>query len=938
DRKRALELDAAATRCEGATKRLDVSERRFEQREFDAAVAELDAIEAEGLPATVIERISTLRAEIDQAREADRQQRAREVREQLKHVAGCLERGAVDQAEALLAKLEVPPDIEPELSEHYQRLREAARAARRIRESLAAVEGALRGDNTDEATRQLDELGAATTLPAWALKQVEQLRGRIAELEEAKRVRAIEQAQAALDAVTAALEAADHAAAVNHLAAAQPGVNLSPELGPRYEDLERAAADLEAWLPKLSAVERALKQGQLAEAYQDTVALLNQPPIPAPVEKRLRAVETQSCEKIVTHREVLTTQLQTLELELEQRGPRAKSLARRIEAVKADPLATQEHRDTAAELAQRFEALPPPPGFPVRKAIAATVVVVLGVVAYLTLRGSDQPVLIPEDGAREAIALALERVRGTYARRVAELPADQTAPDWEFRFEPADGFETTLHAHDETEGDEIVASGVTADDIEGFDLTDEMLKRLVSSRAPPPPPPDARRKIAQALERVRDTYARWAAELPADQTAPDWQFRFEPADGFETTLYARDETGRNVAVEREIAAEDIEEFDLTDAKRDLLLPTGPVWPAELAAATLTELSVDRLSALLGRIAPPEALVRANPPLSVLAEILEQVVVGERSGENRVTIRMVLKDGAGSTEAEFALELETDRWQPAAENGGKLRGLLTGLLTGVQGHVSAVADDIQQYYLNGKLVDAYRAYEQAQALASAFALRELAQPVARLEAAQRRLPSLWRNPGGYEESAARDEDLDYPRVLTRDGRALLLVNVPPNDQLWNEIRAANQARAAAREAVGYALSQEAQKSADERRWHIFYIEAAEPSERVEDSARAFARQQTGRDLPTTDQWLLAALKLRGRSDASGFFGGLWEWCLKDARPWVCGGCDALPARYLPWPDEQAELAQVWAWLNNALVSQPRLRGDSLAGVRTVVQPG
>ena len=367
-------------------------------------------------------------------------------------------------------------------------------------------------------------------------------------------------------------------------------------------------------------------------------------------------------------------------------------------------------------------------------------------------------------------------------------------------------------------------------------------------------------------------------------------------------------------------------------------PTEPEWPTELAPGTLTELSVDRLSTLLGSIAPPEALVRANPPLSVLAEILEQVEVGERSGENRVTIRMVLKDEAGSTEAQFALELETDRWQPAAENGGKLRGLLTGLLTGVQGHVSAVADDIQHYYLNGKLVEAYRAYEQAQALASAFAMRELAQPVARLEAAQRRLPLLWRNPGGYEESAARDEDLDYPRVLTRDGRALLLVNVPPNDQLWNEIRAADQARAAAREAVGYALSQEAQKSPDERRWHIFYIEAAEPSERVEDGARAFARQQTGRDLPTTDQWLLAALKLRGRSDASGFFGGLWEWCLKDARPWVCGGCDALHARYLPWPDEQAKLAQVWAWLNNALVSQPRLRGDSLAGVRTVVQPG
>jgi hypothetical protein len=164
---------------------------------------------------------------------------------------------------------------------------------------------------------------------------------------------------------------------------------------------------------------------------------------------------------------------------------------------------------------------------------------------------------------------------------------------------------------------------------------------------------------------------------------------------------------------------------------------------------------------------------------------------------------------------------------------------------------------------------------------------------------------------------------------------VLVNVPPRDPLWNEILTADQERPAAPKAVGYALSQEAQKQPHERGWHIFYIEAAESSERVESSARSVAREQTGRDLPTTDQWLLAALKLRMRGDASGFFGGLWEWCLKDTQPWVCGGCDALHEKYLPWPDEQAELAEIWAWLNNALVSQPRLRGDNLAGVRTVL---
>ena len=135
-----------------------------------------------------------------------------------------------------------------------------------------------------------------------------------------------------------------------------------------------------------------------------------------------------------------------------------------------------------------------------------------------------------------------------------------------------------------------------------------------------------------------------------------------------------------------------------------------------------------------------------------------------------------------------------------------------------------------------------------------------------------------------------------------------------------------------------LIEQARSSPNQRPWHIFYIESAEAGEPVESDARSVARRQPNRDLPTIDQWLLAALKLRTRGDASGFFGGLWDWCLKDTQTWVCGGCDALHAEYMPWPDDRAELTEVWAWLNNALVSQPRQRGDSLAGVRTLFQPG
>jgi hypothetical protein len=949
DQQRVRELDASAIRYEAATKRMEAAERRTSQREFDAALAELSAIEMQGLPDAALERIATLRAEVDRAREADRQQRARELREQLEQVARHLARGEVDRAEALLTKVEVAPDTAPELSERYERLRQESVEGQRVAESLAAVEGALRGDHADEAARQLDELDAGKPLPDWAVTRIGQLRERVAEVEETKRARTIEQARTELDAVTSALETADHATAVEHLAAAQTGVNLAAELRPRYQELERAAADLKAWLPKLSGVEQALKQERLAEAYQDAVALLKQTPIPAPVEQRLRAVESLSHKKIGSHRDDLTTRLQAIESELERRGRRIRSFTQRVEAVKTDPLATQEHQDTATELVRRFEALPQPRRFPVPIAIAAAVVATAAGVGWYLLRGpaasSDDGgthVVTPDHGsdqtetsadAREQIAVALRRIQQTYDQAVErEVLAGRTPPNWHVYFAPDDAFETTLLARIGSEEPLTLAPNVTEAEIARLDLTEEMLRRLL------PSPPDAGPQIAGALERVRETYQRWVAELPAGQTAPRWEFRFEPADGFETTLYARDEAGRDTAVASGVTAEDIEQFNLTDDMRDLLLRMEPPWPAELAAGTLTEPGVDPLSTLLTSLAPPEALVRANPPLPVLAQILERVEVGARSGENSVTLQMVLKDEAGSISGRFTLEAGTDRWQPAAENAAALSGLFAGLLTGLEGHVSAVAESIQQYYVDGKLVAAYRAYEHVQVLAGAFEMHELAEPVARLETAVRRLPPRWRNPGEYEESAERDDDLDYPRVLTRDSRSLVLVNVPPNDPLWDEISAADQARPSTPESVGYTLAQAARRPPDERHWYIFYIEAAESTETVDGRAGSVAQQQTGRDLPSTDEWLLAALKLRGRSDISGFFGGLWEWCLKGTEPWVCGGCDAIHAKYMPWPKEPAGLAEVWAWLNSALVSQPRQRGDGLAGVRTVAQPG
>lgn len=886
DQARAARLDAAATHYEEAANRFEAAERRFGQQDFDAAAAELDAIETQGLPGAVIERFSALREQIEQGREEYRQQRLRKLREWLEQVAEHLARSQIDKAETLLSRMELPPDAEPRLSERFEQLRQDTVRGRKILESFAAVDAALRAGKPEAATRLLDEMSdAAETLPVWAIERAEQLRGRVAEVEQARRARAVKEAETALKDAAKALEAADHTAAMKHLTAAQAGVPLSAELQTRHDELAAAAAELEAWLPKLASVETALRQEQLTVAYEDTVALLKEVSIPAPVEKRLRAVESASREQIAARRAALSTQLESLSSDLEQRGRRTRSFVRRIKTIDSNALATQEHKDTTTELAERYEALPRPRGVGVPIAIAAAVVVVTVGVGWYMTRGGPEP---GSTGGGE-------------------------------------------HRHP----------------------AGPVVTPVVSPPAPTPVEPDTREKIAEALERLRRAYTQAVAELPADRTPPNWELYFEPDDAFAATLFARDESGQTLELAPDVTEEGIAGLELASAWRERLFPTPgppepepvesvtpsePAWPAELAAGTLSQPRAGRLRTLLSVIAPPETLVSTNPPLPVLAGIIEQVEVSERSAADSVTIRLALKGGAGAVSGEFALELLGNAWRPAEENAGKLRGLLAGVLASVRSYVSAVADDIERNYLDGKLEAAYQTYEQTRALASAFELRELFESAARLEAAMERLPPRWRNPGGYEESTQRNDDLDYPEFLTRDGRTLLLVNVPPSDRLWDDIAAANQARPVADDAAGHALSLEALKSPNERRWYVFYIEAAEPGERVERDARSVARERTGRDLPTVDQWLLAALKLRNRAEAPGFLGGLWEWCLKDTQLWVCGGCDAIHKKYLRWPDDRNELAEVWAWLNNPLVSQPRRRGDNLAGVRTIVQPG
>jgi hypothetical protein len=935
DQKRATQLDAAGARCEEAIRHIEAAGRRLEHQGFDDALNELDAIGTAALPGPTLKRADDLRTQVKQALEERYQRRMRELREWLAQLAQHLDRGEVDLADERLKEREFPPDAERELTEQFERLRRATIRGRQVWEAFAAVDAALRHDQADEATRLLDQLvasaegsGAAAALPAWAFEEIEQRRQRIAELEEAQRRRAVQEATAALRHAQQTLNDLDLGAARTHLAKAKASIRLSAELKTRYDELAQFAAELERWVPRLEALEAALKQDQIKAAYEGAVALGKQPPIPAPVEKRRRVVESQAHEKIVADRSALSARLQALASELDQRGRHAKAFEPRVETIASDPLATDEQRATAAELVQRFRALPRPRRGILPIALSAAAVVVAGAVGWYwyVMRG---------EGTAREIAAALERIERTYADAVAEaLIAGRTPRNWKFRFEPDKAFETMLVASDESE-ELTLATDVGAEEIGALNLSDAVLERLLGS---PWPPHDAE-KIAAALTRVGDAYK---GEVEQGRAPPDWEFFFDPDNAFETTFYARHESGIRLALAQNLREAEIDRFGLTsemiDRLNDSMSRAVPPWPRTLVASTSVAPSAQRLSELFGSLVSATVPGDLYPPLSVLAEIVAQAVVSEHSPEGSFTVRLELKGGAGAVPRDFALETVAGGWRPTEGNPAQLRGLLADALVGVRERVNTIADDISQHYLEGQLDAAYQAYGQAEELQAAFVLPEVAATATKLNRAIGRFPPPWRRPDGYEESEQRAAGLGYPRSLTKDGRTLLLVNVAPNDPLWSEIDAASRATAVAENAAGYVLSEEAGKPPAERKWYVFYIDAAEWAEPVERDARGFARQRLGNDLPTVEEWLLAALQLRREPDARGFFGGVWDWCLNEDRLWVCGGCDEIHKKYLPWPGEGAQSAEVWKWLNNSLVCQPRTRGDGLTGVRTVLRLG
>jgi hypothetical protein len=315
------------------------------------------------------------------------------------------------------------------------------------------------------------------------------------------------------------------------------------------------------------------------------------------------------------------------------------------------------------------------------------------------------------------------------------------------------------------------------------------------------------------------------------------------------------------------------------------------------------------------------------------------------GEQQVslTLTLTLKADAGAVSHTFVLQHAPDGWRPSPENAANLASLATAAKESMIKVVADARQRVEADVSGGRLVDAYQHFDSVKDL-----LPDLAgeTPAAQLQQAMSTLPPRWEDlesnlaTAGYRPAdQRRDPGVGYPTLLQdAGGTRFLLVSLPPADPLWSELKPLVKPRGP--------LYQTVSLDRQQRPWRIFYVEAAESPADGYAQAVALAAQR-GRALPTRDEWLLAALRLRAGGGAENLLGGLWEWCadegepLADGQHWLCGGSrlllDRIP-RDLALPRPTDSLQTWWGWLTHPLVMQRRSAqfGDQLTGLRTILR--
>jgi hypothetical protein len=987
DHGRARQLHDGCERFGEALQLLDRARQRVERDDFDGAVAVLDGLDSAGLPARVAEGAAELRDNIERARRAFEQRQREQLGGRLARAAETIAEGRLDAADPALKEIEGSAYVSDEMRARISELRGALAQQRGVVKTLRAAETALDRDAGDEAAKLLTEHLPAE-LPDWAAQRAARIRQGIEQLEQRKRQAAIDKAGAALNAAATALERADHASAKGHLRQAAKALSLDASLAERHRELAGRAAQLETWMPKVEALEAALKRDETAAVYRSVSGLLQDESIPQLAAARLKSLHKRATTRIATRQKEISAELDALTGQLEQRGRRFRYFPERVQALAADPLATKEQKSRTAELLQQFEALPAPRRRPVLPiAVAASVVVAAAAaVAWYATRAPTQPEgpRFPP-AARDVRALSLNANASGHVDLEYEVAAQAAVEPFTIRFMHGRDRDAIPDAAEElytVDGDvspgphvvelpggiDAVEGGVIAALIDTSNWSIEEASGGNNLVVFPVPRREPQRGDVSVVD------------LSFDAAARQIHLRYRVVGELQVAsfpiVFFWD---RNDNRELDEGDERLSSADGNATPNTYAVSLPQPIPEDQAGTLGVVLDVDdndlannTAFAAVARHAPDlqaqtRMALRDHPPPQTAPVNLDEAVRAA-SPELAQALPKVL-DAVGKSDAMRAdVELVRGAWEPSADQAltasqqvqvSAAGALLAARCTltfdessqgWVQPRWSLVdREDLKTIaeWLRQEALHRVAALSDEGALAGAWTCRGAVEPVlaslrqsepfAGLGEFAPELPPAWQPIGGYQPvDADRDAKVGYPTALESqtDGQRLLLVYVYPNDPLWDAVGAGR-----------------------ERTWKVFYIGAGELSENVPQEAQAQTRmrlidtfseagdaaaQAPQCDLPTRAEWMLAALKLWQDSRATDFVGGAYEWCYgDDGQPWVCGGppLRALPEKLhgvVPSLKADASRAEIRAWLEHPLASQARQYGDGLTGVRTILR--
>jgi len=372
-------------RVEQALKLFEHARRHVADRDFDAAAALLEGLRTDGLPQALLAERGRVRAEVERGRQEHARQQRERLAALLDEVDAQTAAGRLDEAEAALSAAECSAYLTEALRRRAAAARTTIGEQRQVLAAIAGAEAALAAaaPNPDEALRLL--AGLPSELASWAQARAAGVRERATALAEQRRRDAIRRTVAALDAAQAALDTTDVTGARRHLEDARPGLELDATLAERHRQLGQLAAAVEQWMPKVGAIAPMVEAGEYQAARRAIAELLGEQRLPEPCRRRLIELRGRVEASISSRQEEIDAELDSLSEVLARRGRRARQLPAQLEALKADPLATERQAARAEALLQQYLRLPEPKParLPVIAAASAALVALAALGLYL---------------------------------------------------------------------------------------------------------------------------------------------------------------------------------------------------------------------------------------------------------------------------------------------------------------------------------------------------------------------------------------------------------------------------------------------------------------------------------------------------------------------------------------------------------------------------